>query len=98
MVDHIVNNEIEMLALNVDKGTVVVRTDLNDALYILMETPASDINNWKLVSGDSVISVAGKTGVVLLGISDISGLTQAFNLKVDISVFETEMAKKADKI
>ena len=69
------NSQAAMLALDVPAGTVVVRLDTpSKELFLLTQLPASTLANWQVVSSNTVVSVAGKTGVVVLGITDISGL------------------------
>lgn len=75
----VVASQAEMLALNAQAGDVAVRTDTNRS-YILQKTPASTLDNWKelLTPTDSVLSVNGKTGNVVISGSDvISTFTQA---------------------
>jgi hypothetical protein len=81
----VVGSQAEMLALTTaEKGDVAVRTDLNKT-FILTASPYSTLANWQelLTPTDVVTSVAGRTGVVTLSTSDISGLgtiaTQAAN-------------------
>jgi hypothetical protein len=81
----VVSSEAAMLALTeAEKGDVAVRTDVNKT-FILTASPYSTLGNWQelLTPTDSVTSVAGRTGVVTLSTSDISGLgtiaTQAAN-------------------
>lgn len=75
----VVANQTEMLKLSAQAGDVAIRTDVNRS-YILQTTPASTLDNWKelLTPTDSVLSVNGKTGTVVLSGSDIlSTFTQA---------------------
>lgn len=75
----VVDSQSEMLALSAQVGDVAIRTDVNRS-YILQTTPASTLDNWKelLTPTDSVLSVNGKTGTVVLSGSDIlSTFTQA---------------------
>lgn len=75
----VVGSQTEMLALNAQTGDVAVRTDTNRS-YILQNTPASTLDNWKelLTPTDSVLSVNGKTGNVIISGSDIiATFTQA---------------------
>ena len=75
----VVASQAEMLALNAQAGDVAVRTDTNRS-YILQKTPASTLDNWKelLTPTDSVLSVNGKTGNVVISGSDvIATFTQA---------------------
>ena len=70
-------NETEMLALDVQKGDICVRTDENKT-YILQNSPASQRQNWIELATptDSVQSVNGKTGTVVLNHDDV-GAVQA---------------------
>lgn len=75
----VVANQTEMLELSAQAGDVAIRTDVNRS-YILQTTPASTLDNWKelLTPTDSVLSVNGKVGTVVLSGSDIlSTFTQA---------------------
>ena len=75
----VVDSQAEMLALSAQVGDVAIRTDVNRS-YILQTIPASTLDNWKelLTPTDSVLSVNGKTGTVVLSGSDIlSTFTQA---------------------
>lgn len=75
----VVDSQAEMLVLSAQVGDVAIRTDVNRS-YILQTTPASTLDNWKelLTPTDSVLSVNGKTGTVVLSGSDIlSTFTQA---------------------
>lgn len=65
-------SEAAMLALNAQVGDVCIRTD-ETKTYILANTPASTLSNWKLLEhpADAVLSVAGKTGVVTLVKGDV---------------------------
>lgn len=75
----VVEDEEAMLALSAQTGDVAIRTDLNKS-FILQTTPASTAANWKelLTPTDSVLSVNGKTGTVVLSGADIlSTFTQA---------------------
>lgn len=75
----VVDSQAAMLALSAQVGDVAIRTDTNRS-YILQTTPASTLDNWKelLTPTDSVLSVNGKVGTVVLSGSDIlSTFTQA---------------------
>ena len=67
--------EAAMLALSAQKGDICIRSDLNKS-FVLSATPASTLANWKELKTptDAVLSVAGKTGAVTLGASDV-GIT-----------------------
>lgn len=70
----VVNTQAAMLALSAQKGDVAVRTDLNKT-FILTASPATTLGNWQelLTPTDSVTSVNGYTGNVVLAQTDISG-------------------------
>jgi hypothetical protein len=68
----VVATEAEMLALNVQVGDIAVRTDLSRS-FILKTDDATVLDHWQelLTPVDSVLSVAGKTGVVVLDSADV---------------------------
>lgn len=68
----VIGIEKEMLELNAQVGDVAVRTDLSKS-FILKTADASVIDHWQelLTPVDSVTSVAGKTGVVILNSADV---------------------------
>lgn len=68
------SSQANMLLLsNVNVGDQCIRTDLASSnLFILTQTPATDINNWKQINTSaSVMSVNGQTGVVNVSKSDV---------------------------
>lgn len=69
---NVVGNQTAMLALVAQEGDVAVRTDLVKT-FILRQSPASTLANWQelLVPTNSVISVNGLTGAVVLTKNDI---------------------------
>lgn len=71
-------SEVEMLALNAQKGDVCIRTDENKS-YILADSPASDSDNWKWLRTPDckIISVNGKTGAVTLTAEDVGAAPAA---------------------
>ena len=76
---YVVASEAAMLALDAQVGDVAIRTDV-DLNFILADTPASTLGNWKqlLVPADTVTSVDGRTGVVTLSdLYDASGSASA---------------------
>lgn len=77
----VVSSESAMLELDVQIGDICVRTDLSKS-FILKQEPASTLSNWQelLAPADSVLSVNGKTGVVILTKNDI-GLSNVDNIK-----------------
>lgn len=68
----VVGSEIAMLGLTAQKGDIAVRSDL-EKTYALSAEPASTLANWVLLRTptDSVLSVAGKTGVVSIVKGDV---------------------------
>ena len=66
-------SEAEQLALTVQKGDVCVRTDLNKS-YINKLGNNTSMTDWQelLTPTDSVLSVNGETGTVILNTDDIS--------------------------
>ena len=71
------DSESAMLALNVQKGDICIRTDENKT-YILQNEPSSELQNWLeiMTPTDAVQSVNGKTGAVILSHEDV-GAVQA---------------------
>lgn len=69
----IVSSQAEMLALDAQVGDIAVRTDLNKT-FILKTAPANILANWIELATptDTVLSVNGKTGTVVLSADDIS--------------------------
>jgi hypothetical protein len=66
-----VASQAAMLALTAQVGDVAIRTDTSNT-YILSAEPATTLGNWKaLLSPGTVVSVAGKTGVVSLVKADV---------------------------
>ena len=67
------SSQSAMLALTAQVGDVCVRTD-ETKTYILVNTPASTLENWKLLEhpADAVSSVNGKTGMVSLTTNDLT--------------------------
>jgi hypothetical protein len=75
----VVNSEAAMLGLAADEGDVAVRTDLGKS-FIHNGGTAGTIADWQelLSPTDAVVSVAGKTGAVVLVKADV-GLDQVDN-------------------
>lgn len=69
------DSESAMLALNVQKGDICVRTDENKT-YILQNSPASERQNWLELATptDAVLSVNGKIGAVTLNHEDVGAV------------------------
>lgn len=66
-------SEAEMLALVAQRGDMCVRTDQTpNRMFILKVEPATDVNNWILLSvPDGVVTINGQTGSVVLGAADV---------------------------
>lgn len=75
-----------MLLLTGQKGDWCTRTDLGKN-YIITGNDPTQLGSWTALSYpvSSVISVAGKTGAVTLGISDITSLTSTLAGKLSTS-------------
>jgi len=83
-----VASESAMTALNVQRGDIAIRTDINKT-YILSQTPASLVANWKELRTptDLVQSVAG-----LMGTISSTDLKTALSLTItDIANLQTEL-------
>lgn len=67
------NTQAAMLALDVEKGDICIRTDLMKT-FILKQSPAATLANWAELATptDMVQSVNTKTGVVILNSGDIA--------------------------
>lgn len=73
-----VANQAAMLALTAQRGDVAVRSDINRN-FILAVEGASTLANWvQLAGGSDVLSVAGRTGAVVLAKADV-GLSNVDN-------------------
>jgi hypothetical protein len=68
----VVGSQAAMLALTAQRGDVAVRTD-NGLSYILATDSPGTLADWKSIggAGGGVVSVAGKTGTVLLVKADV---------------------------
>jgi hypothetical protein len=83
-----VDSQAAMLALTAQRGDVAIRSDLNQS-FILAAEPASTLGNWKaLLAPGTVVSVAGKSGVVSLVVADVEGLTAALAGKATTGDFD----------
>ncbi len=92
-----VSSQSAMLALNAQTGDVAVRTDENKS-YILSQSPASTLSNWKLLRTptDIVLSVNSKTGAVVLTTSDISEGSNLYYTEARATAnFNTNFASKS---
>lgn len=73
-----VASQAAMLALTAQRGDVALRSDLNRGFILSTDSPAT-LADWKQISGGSdVISVAGRTGTVVLAKADV-GLANVDN-------------------
>lgn len=92
-----VDSEAAMLALDAQEGDVAIRSDL-PATFILQKSPASELENWKELATptDSVLSVNGRQGTVVLTTSDIDeGTNLYYTEDRAIAVFTAQIAKTA---
>ena len=90
-----VTSKTDMIKLSAQRGDVCVITSGNDrGSYILTSDDPSKIDNWQLLSspGDSVSSVNGKVGTVVLTTSDI---TEGSNLYWTESRFDQAFSAKS---
>jgi hypothetical protein len=68
-----------MLALTAQRGDVAIRSDLGGKFYILTTDSPTTLADWKpLVASSDVLSVAGRTGAVVLTSTDV-GLANVNN-------------------
>lgn len=90
---YVVINEIQMLALVAQIGDIAVRTDLNKS-FILQSLPASTVGNWieLLTSSDTVLSVNGATGAVVLTTSDIAEGSNLYYTNARVASYLTTSA------
>ena len=105
----VVATEVAMLALSAEVGDVAIRTDLNKS-FILQTSPASVLANWQELRTptDTVTSVNGQSGVVVLGGGDVlvetgSTVTDAATIAVGDTIdsalgkLNTQIGTKLDK-
>ncbi len=85
-----VTDQAAQLALTASQGDIAIRTDISRN-YIHNGGSAGDMTDWTELasSGASVTSVSGKTGAVVLGISDITSLQTALDAKANTSALAT---------
>jgi len=90
----VVATQVAMLALTAEVGDVSIRTDLNKS-YILKTTGATTFSNWQelLTPTDSVSSVAGKAGTVILTKADV-GLANVANVDTTTTANITDSTNK----
>lgn len=90
-------SQTAMLALDAQVGDVAIRTD-ESKTYILSSTPATTVDNWKLLRTptDTVLSVNSKTGAVVLTTTDIAeGNNLYFTEARATANFNTNMASSS---
>lgn len=90
-------SQTAMLALDAQVGDVAIRTD-ESKTYILSSTPATTVDNWKLLRTptDTVLSVNSKTGTVVLTTTDIAeGNNLYFTEARATANFNTNMASSS---
>lgn len=97
----VVNSEAAMLALNVEKGDVAIRTDLNKS-FILQDSPATTLLNWKelLTPTDSVPSVFGRSGVITAQSGDYTAdqISETATNKILTAAERTKLAGMQDPL
>lgn len=86
----VVASQAAMLALNVQKGDIAIRTDISKS-FILQNTPASTLANWQELRTptDNVLSVNGKTGTVILTGADIATDFTTATTRANVATGET---------
>lgn len=62
----VVASEAEMLELNVEPGSKVIRSDSGKS-YVLTENPASTLANWKEMLNDALVTLAQPDGIYKSG-------------------------------
>jgi hypothetical protein len=89
---YVVASQVAMLALTAQTGDVAVRSDLNKS-YILRGSNPTMLSDWQelMTPTDSVLSVNGQVGVVVLTTSHISEGTNAYYTSAR---FNTSFASK----
>ena len=105
----VVATQVAMLALTAEVGDVAIRTDLNKS-FILQTSPASVLANWQELKTptDTVNSVNGQTGAVVLGGGDLlvetaSNVTGGADIKTTDTIdgalgkLNTKLGTKLDK-
>ena len=105
----VVATEAAMLALTAEVGDVAIRTDLKKS-FILQTSPASVLANWQELKTptDTVNSVNGQTGAVVLGGGDLlvetaSNVTGGADIKTTDTIdgalgkLNTKLGDKLDK-
>ena len=84
----VVDSEAEMLELDAQTGDIAIRTDESKS-YILRANDPSVLANWQeLLSGAGVLSINGKSGVVVLTTDDIDeGSTHLYFTDARVKAF-----------
>jgi len=91
-------SEAEQLALTAQNGDVCVRTDLNKS-YIHNSGTAGTMADWQelLTPTDAVLSVAGKTGAVVLVAGDITDFDAEVGSHTDVAANTSARHDHANK-
>jgi hypothetical protein len=88
----VVADQAARLALTAQRGDMAIQTD-NGKTYVLATDSPSTNADWKeVLAAGQVVSVNGQTGVVVIGIADITGLQGALDAKADTSSLGTAAA------
>ncbi len=79
-----INSQVAQLALTAVQGDVAIRTDVSKN-FIHNGGSAGDISDWSELAspGVDVTSVNGKTGTVVIGVSDIATLQTSLDAKAN---------------
>ena len=82
----VVASQAAQLALTAQEGDVAVRSDINRS-YIHNGGAAGTMADWQelLTPTDAVLSVAGRTGAIVLAIADITGLQAVLDAKAALA-------------
>lgn len=93
----VVATQTAMLELTAQRGDFAVRTDI-EKTFVLKQSPATTLANWtELQTTSDVISVNGKTGAVTIEVSDISGLQNQIDAKLEVTTHESDLEDKLSK-
>jgi hypothetical protein len=88
----VVVDQAAMLALTAQRGDMAIRSDSGKTYVLSADTP-SVLSAWKeVLAAGQVTSVAGRTGIITLAISDVAGLAAAIAGKEDVGVAATAVA------
>ncbi len=95
---HVVADETEMLALNIQKGDIAVRNDLGKS-FINRTGDNDDLGDWQelLAPTDLVHSVNGQLGVVVLTTSNILEGTNLYYTEVRVNANINVLANTAHR-